>query len=71
MNDVIRLAMEQAADSFGGHDGKFNGAGLSAALNRIAHLRGQTDGKMIRVLLAGRRDVALLTGGSHYQLIDR
>lgn len=68
MNDVIRLAAEQAATRFG--PGKtFNAAHFSKALVRIAGLTSNIDGELVRAILAGRDDIAVLPGGSHYELL--
>lgn len=70
MNDTLRLAMEQAAEDFE-HNGQiFNAAGLSDAIVKMAGLTCSAgiDGRIIRVIVSGRRDVVLLKGGSHYRL---
>lgn len=69
MNDLIRLAAERAAGSFGGHDGTFNGAGFSQEFAKLAGINGAIDGKLVRAMLTGRRDVRVLRGGSHYRLL--
>lgn len=43
-NDVIALAMRQAAAAFGGTDGVFNAAGFGHAMYRIANLRRRCSG---------------------------
>ena len=68
MNDVVRLACERAVRGFGGNDGMFNAAGFSNAMARLADCRGGLDGKMVRVILCGRSDVAVCSGGAHYRL---
>lgn len=70
-NDVTRLAMEQAARAFGKDGRVFNGANFSSALCRIANVRGSIDGLLVRTILAGRADCKLMSGGSHYQLVDQ
>ena len=70
-NDVVALAMRQAAQDFGAKDKlTFNGAGFSNALTRIAGVRGAIDGHVVKAILCGRSDVRPLAGGSHYKLID-
>jgi hypothetical protein len=69
-NDLVRLAAERAVRSFGDKgDGLFNAAGFSAELCKLARLRGPIDGELVRVILAGRTDIAPQKGGSHYQLL--
>ncbi len=72
MNDLIRLAMEQAAMSFGrgGNepDGLFSAAGFSEAMMRLAGLNGTIDGLLVRVILAGRPDVDPGPDQCHYRL---
>lgn len=71
MNDLVRLAMERAADSFDkGVSGLFNAAGFSNALMDLAKLNGVIDGELVRVILAGRNDVEVCLGGAHYRLVD-
>lgn len=71
MNDLIRLAMEHAVRDFGDNgDGVFSAAGLSSALCKFADVRGPLDGKVVRVILAGRPDVELLKGGCHYRMLS-
>lgn len=67
MNDLVRLAMERAVKSFGGKN-MFNAAGFSNALTYLAGVNGVIDGEIVRVILAGRKDVRPLFGGGHYQL---
>jgi hypothetical protein len=67
-NDLIRLACEQAAESFGGNDGTFNLAGLSAAICRIADVQGPIDGRICRVLLTGMADVEPGLSTSHFRI---
>lgn len=66
-NDVVSLAAEQAAKSFGGNDGMFNGSGFGLAIGRIAGIKGGLDGLIVRAILAGRSDVEVL-GGGHYRI---
>jgi NAD(P)-dependent dehydrogenase (short-subunit alcohol dehydrogenase family) len=69
MNDVIRLAAEQASIRFGSCDGTFNAAGFANTLARIAGLeRTDIDGLLVRAILAGRPDIEVLSGAAHYRL---
>lgn len=70
MPDLIHEAMLEAAQSFGGTDGTFNLAGLSAAIARRAGVTGRIDGLVARVILAGRSDCVPLFGGAHYRVLD-
>ena len=69
MNDVIRLAAEQSAKRFGGNDGTFNAANFANTMRRIGDVQQTLDGKMVRTILAGRRDVDVLAG-NHYRLAN-
>jgi hypothetical protein len=69
MNDLVALAAERAANYFGGNDGVFNAAGFSNALTELANVNGIIDGKIVRVILAGRSDIEVLKGGCHYRLV--
>lgn len=69
-NDLIRLAMEQAAQNFGGDSLIFNSAGFAVAFARLAGVNGALDGKYVRAMLTGRSDVEVLSGGAHYRLIE-
>ena len=58
----VRRAIERAVEFYGGEDGSrqegvFNLACLSQALMEQAGLRGAVDGRLCRVILAGRDDV--------------
>jgi hypothetical protein len=65
----VKAAIERAAQLFGGTDGTFNLANLSHALMEQAGLRGVIDGRLCRVILAGRSDVEMLSPGDcHYRL---
>jgi len=57
MNDVIRLAAEQAAKNFERCGTQFTGAGFSTALCRIAGTGEAIDGLVVRALLTGRPDI--------------
>ena len=65
---AVRGAMELAAESFGGSDGAFTGAGFSAAIMSAAGLSGAVDGRLVRAILRGRSDVRDC-GGGHYQIV--
>ena len=66
-NDLILLAMERATRNFGGTDGIFNACGFSNALTKLANVNGVIDGAIVRVILAGRTDIEVLSGG-YYKL---
>lgn len=68
MNDLILLAMERAVKSFGGTDKVFNACGFSNALTKLANINGVIDGEIVRVILSGRSDVKVLSGG-YYKLL--
>lgn len=71
MNDVVRLAMYQAAERFGGRDGLFNSANFSLSLCRISDYSGPgLDGKLVAAILSGRSDVVRLSGGAHWKLLE-
>jgi hypothetical protein len=67
MNDVIRLAAEEAARNYGNNENIFNAAGFSNAIMRIAGLKGAIDGRLVRILLAGRQDIEILSN-SYYKI---
>jgi hypothetical protein len=70
VNDLIRLAAERAVRLFGDKgDGLFNGACFSDALCGLADVNGPVDGRIVRAILTGRRDIRVLKGGSHYRLM--
>lgn len=71
MFDMVHIAMRRAARKFGGSDKVFNGAGFGTELMKLANLRGGVDGNLVEAILCGRDDVVQLSGGSHYQLIER
>ena len=73
MNDLIRLAASRAVDSFGGSgDTKnvFNGAGFSQEFVKMSPTSEQIDGHIVRMMLTGRPDVQVLSGGAHYRLVE-
>ena len=67
MNDLIYWICEEATKRFGGNDDLFNAAGFSQELCKIAGVRGEIDGRIVRALLTGRPDIMPLQGG-HYKL---
>lgn len=69
-NDLVRLAMERAAAAFGGSDGTFTAANFSVAMMKLAGLEGAMDGKLVRAVLTGRRDVDTIDA-THYRLAVR
>ena len=71
--DLIYLAMLRAVRKFegAGNDGKlFNGACFSGEFCALAGVVGPIDGHIVRAMLCGRQDVEILSGGSHYRLIE-
>ena len=69
MNDMMSFAMYRACIYFGGSDKTFNLAGLSKAITKIAGVKTQIDGRILRALLVGRNDVEMLSGGCHYRMV--
>lgn len=66
MNDLIRLAMDQAADEHGAQDRQFTATRFYGVLCRIMNVTpATTAAHVVRVVLAGRRDVELLPGGKY------
>ena len=70
MFDLIHLAMQRAAEQFGGDRKQFNSAEFGAQMMRLAGLQGVIDGRLVEVMLCGRRDVEQLPGGAHYSLVE-
>jgi hypothetical protein len=68
--DLIHLAMRDAARRFGGTDGVFNAAGFGIAMMHMAGLNGGMDGHLVRAVLCGRHDVAILHGGAHFRILE-
>lgn len=68
-NDNVSLAMQMAANSFGGKDGVFNGANFSNAMRKLAGVNCNFDGHVVATILEGRSDVEVLKGGSHYRYL--
>jgi hypothetical protein len=67
VNDFVGLVIERAVEAFGGKkDGVFNAACFSTALSKMSAVNQTLDGRMVRALLCGRRDVEVLPGG-HYR----
>ena len=74
-NDLLHYAMIRAARKFNGDTVQsqrnglvFNLACLSNVLQEFIGIKGCIDGNLLQVLLVGRTDVDILSGGSHYQL---
>lgn len=68
-NDNVSLAVQMAANSFGGKDGVFNAANFSNAIRQLAGVGCTLDGHVIATILGGRSDVEVLEGGSHYRYL--
>jgi hypothetical protein len=68
-SESVVLAMRMAAESFGGDDGVFNGAGFSQAMRQLSGVTCTLDGYVVATILDGRSDVEVLKGGSHYRMI--
>lgn len=68
--DLVKLAMNRAAQRFGGSDRVFNGAGFSSAFRELAGVASGIDGKVVEAILCGRPDCLQLSGGSHYKIIE-
>ena len=68
--DLVKLAMNRAAQRFGGSDGIFNGACFSSAFCELAGAASVLDGKIVEAMLCGRHDCIQLSGGSHYKMIE-
>jgi len=63
--------MKQAVADFGNNgDGVFNGAGFSIMFGKLAGVKDALDGRWVNAILRGRSDVEVLSGGSHYRLLD-
>ena len=69
--DLVRLAMERAAERFGGTDRTFNTAGFSLEFTDLAGMvtRG-LDGKLVQAILSGRPDVEEIRGGAHFRILE-
>lgn len=67
-NDLVRYAAEEAAELFGGDDGAFNLACFSAALCRLAKVKGPIDGRLCRAILWGRSDIKH-QGKEHFSIL--
>jgi len=68
--DLIYLAMFRACRDFDRSDKVFNGAGFSHQLCKLAGVKGPIDGHLVKAILCGRVDVEILSGGSHYRLVE-
>jgi hypothetical protein len=69
--DLVYLAMLNAVRAFGDQGDKiFNGACFSHAFCKLAGVEGPLDGHIVRAILCGRQDAEILSGGSHYRLIE-
>lgn len=69
--DLVYFAMLNAVRDFGDKGDKiFNGAGFSHAFCKLAGVEGPMDGHIVRAILCGRQDTEILSGGSHYRLIE-
>lgn len=69
--DLVRLAMNRAAERFDPRDLVFNAANFSHAFMELAGLEGSLDGRIVEAMLCGRPDCEQLSGGSHYIIIER
>jgi hypothetical protein len=64
-NDLLHFAMIRAAQKFNGDTYQ---SCLSIVLQEFTGIKDCIDGCLLRVLLVGRTDVEVLSGGSHYKL---
>lgn len=60
MNDLIYLACLNACRSFGGNDGVFTSATFGLEMSRLANLATPMDGRMVEVVLCGRKGIKAL-----------
>jgi hypothetical protein len=70
MNDLIRLAMEQAVQENGSRDGEFTSRRFWEAFGPFAGFKpanggGEGSPKIVRAMLTGRTDVELLLDGKY------
>lgn len=72
MNDMVHYMALRAVDRFGdeGEKNVFNGACFSQAMIDITGVKVTTDGRVVRALLTGRPDIEIMSGGSHYKLLE-
>ena len=72
MNDMIHYMALRAVVRFGteGEKNVFNAACFSQAISDITGVKGETDGRVIQALLTGRQDIEIMSGGSHYKLLE-
>ncbi|MHA2163503.1 MAG: hypothetical protein ACXABF_13865 [Candidatus Thorarchaeota archaeon] len=72
MNDMIHYMALRAIERFG-HEGEknvFNAACFSQAMIDVTGVKVVTDGRVVRALLTGRADIEIMSGGSHYKLLE-
>lgn len=67
-NDMVAMAMDDAAALFGSGDGTFTSATFSQAFTTLAHVNTTLDGHVVTAILSGRNDVVFL-GQSHWRVI--
>jgi hypothetical protein len=54
---------------FGGEtDGVFNAAGFSSVVAEVCGTKTVLDGKVVRALLVGRKDVEMMPDGSYFKM---
>lgn len=68
-NDLVRLAMERACESYGSPL-VFNLANLSEQISKLAGVKGPIDGEVLRVILAGRADVRPCRTRCYFEIVD-
>jgi hypothetical protein len=68
--DLVHFCIRKAVDRFGGKDKVFNGANFAVAFKEVCGTESTLDGKEVSAILCGRADVEILSGGSHYKLIE-
>lgn len=66
-NDLVRLACERACDIHGSRD-MFNAANFSKSMTNLAGVDSVIDGRLVRAILCGRRDIEPLGDGCHFRL---
>ncbi len=69
MNDVVRLAIDEACMSMDSKDkdGLFSASGFASVIKRMSCTEGLLDGAVVRLILTGRHDVEPLYDGCHYR----
>jgi len=72
MNDMIHYIAVRAIQRFGteGEKNVFNGTCFSQAITDVTGVKAETDGRVVRALLTGRSDIEIMSGGSHYKLLE-